>query len=101
MREELNRTMWKLTDDSAGRTYASIPTDLPETWERRGVSDEEGGFQYVSGEYVIEREKYGKRWEFFVTRQTVRIGLFSYARLRDAERAAMTNARGQETRHFA
>lgn len=97
----LNRTMWEEIQCGRGHTYRSIPTDVPQAWKRRQVSEEEGGFQYESGEYVIERWEYGKRWSFSVSRQTVQIGDFLYPRLSDAKQAAIKNAKGKEVRHFA
>lgn len=98
MTHALNRVMWTTTD---GHEYHSIPADIPKIWERREVSEDEGHFEYVCGEYAIERQRYGKRWTFFVTRQTVRIGLFEYTRLHEAKAAAEKNARGEEVRHVA
>jgi hypothetical protein len=92
-------SIWRLTGDQRGKTYASIPTEHPSTWRRR--TDGLGPLVYTSGPYTIVREPYGvSRWSYSVKRNGHRLfGL--YSRLKDAKAHAERNAAGQEIVHVA
>jgi hypothetical protein len=94
--------IWKQVSNDKGTTYRSIPTTVPEHWTQAG-----GNYKgipvlvYVSGEYAIRREPYGKlSWSYTVLRQGAVIGEL-YGRLKDAKARAEQNARGEDTIHFA
>ena len=101
MSEKLNRVIWDLIDDTAGRTYRSKPTDVPKAWTRKKDEDVPEWITYVSGEFEIERVEYGSSFSFHPTRQTCPIGDRMYPRLKDAKAACERNALGEEARHFA
>lgn len=91
MRRTMNRTMWTTQD---GRRFTSIPTDVPNLWERRVEDD--GWIVYVCGEYEIERRPYGSRHVFRVTRCTSVLGIVDFSTLKAAKAHAVKNARGEE-----
>lgn len=96
----MNEKIWKLVDDKFGKTYRSIPTDVPPTeWKREGRPT--GELWYASGPYRIERRAYGlSAWTYVVFRDGE--GLFGlHPRLKDAKLFAMKNAAGQDTVHVA
>lgn len=99
----MNRNMWT-TDD--GHLYRSIPTDIPQRWERR-IDDEDDTITYASGEYEIERvdtrrhpDGFGGCLYFTLTRQTVALH-FPFSRLKDAKAHAVKNARGEDVVNVA
>lgn len=88
--------IWRLAESRHGRTYVSVVTDPPLTWERVTIGLGRDGTFYRSGQYSITREPYGvSGWTYVVRRKRHRLfGL--YSRLKDAKAHAERNAAGRE-----
>lgn len=100
-----NAKIWRRleTPGRGGKTYQSVPTQLPVTWHREGGQGDEV-ITYISdtGEYEIIAKPYGSggRRIYTIKRDGEEIG-FGLAQLKEAKMHVRNNARGRERVHVA
>ena len=92
-----------------GHRYVSVPTRVPKAWQQ--WTDEDHILKYGSGDYLIIRRPYGKRFSYDLKRIVEDSSMESgftltdlgpaYSRLKDAKAHAVRNAQGFDVFNWA